>query len=164
MRDFARLLVALTLLVMVGCETTPEKAAPAPIGSPPQDLQLQRVLISTDIPLDEDANGYPDTLRIFAYLFGDQNQYPLPVHAPGNFEFMLRNPQGEAIAHWDLDDATTSAARRKNVVGAVYVFVLDLRTASSDRLPLDTYLLDGTFEGLGQRVSANPLRVQLGRD
>lgn len=148
--------------ISLGCQGTPP-AAEERIGSPPQDLQLQRVLLSGDIPLDADSNGYPDTLRAFAYLFGDQNVYPLPVHAPGRFDFTLSAPSGESIARWSIDEQTASAARRRNEVGGVYVFVLDLRTASTDRLPFDVYMLEAAFEGLGQRVVSSPLRMQLGR-
>ena len=63
---------------------------------PPADARAERLVLAVDGKFhDTDANGYGDTVQVFAYVFGNPARYELPLVAEGSFAFSLVQVRGE---------------------------------------------------------------------
>lgn len=149
----------LALCTSLGCVSDRTSQKPPP---PPSDLQPRLVTLALHNLLDEDRNGYPDTLPVAFYLWDDR--YPLPMWHEGEIRFTLEDESGVVFAEWDVPEQVVVAARRRDQVGAVHVLTLDIRQATTDVLPPTVATLGAEFLATdGQRASTmRPLVVRLG--
>jgi hypothetical protein len=112
--------------------------------------------------LDDDNNGYPDTIPVVVYLWDDR--YPLPMWADGAITFRLVDAQEQLIAEWEVPADVVLASRRRDQVGAAHQMTLDIRDATSDVRPQTNARLSGEFVGAdGQTAKCGrPLGIQIG--
>ena len=129
---------------------------------PPADLRPDLLMIAVYPLLDDDNNGYPDTIPMVVYLWDDR--YPLPLWADGSIHFSLTSETGQTIAEWDVPADVVAASRRRDQVGAAHHMTLDIRDATSDVLPLTNARLSGEFIGTdGTRAETKRfLGIQIG--
>ncbi len=129
---------------------------------PPADLRPDLMMIAIYPLLDDDNNGYPDTIPMVVYLWDDR--YPLPLWADGSIHFLLTSETGQTIAEWDVPADVVAASRRRDQVGAAHHMTLDIRDATSDVRPLANVLLSGTFVGTDgtQASTKRQLGIQIG--
>ena len=120
---------------------------------PPPDASPERLVLAVDGKFhDTDANGYGDTVQVFAYLFGDM-RYELPLEAPGSFEFRLVNPDGSVLRTWSFDQTQVAERLGRSPVGPGYQFVLNLREGGTDVLePADVELTAAFMPPRGEAV------------
>lgn len=132
---------------------------PAPPGAP-----VSYVTLGVDSPVDEDRNGYPDTLLVTMYFW--INGYPVPVHSDGGVRLTLTDTaSGRELATWTLTDQMLAATRRRNAVGPVHIFQLDIRQASTDQFPATTTELGAVFtpsDGGAQADTPRPISFRMG--
>lgn len=146
--------------LLAGCVAEQQRKRPP---HPPTTERISLVTITLHAILDEDHNGYPDTLNIIVYLWDDR--YPLPLWSDGSVVFELRNQAQEPIAEWEVPAEVLRTTRRRDQVGAAHVLSLDLRQATTDQLPAQTGLLAGRFlpSAPGDPASTiEPLAVRIG--
>jgi hypothetical protein len=138
-----------------------EKKSPPPVR-PPAELRPDSLAIAAYPLLDDDANGYPDTLPLVVYIW--DNRYPLPMWAEGTMHFELRDEDDRLIAEWDVPAEVVAASRRRDQVGAAHAFTLDIREATTDVRPLTNARLSGAFIGEDGATAktARPLGIQIG--
>ncbi|MBK7406064.1 MAG: hypothetical protein IPJ41_16000 [Phycisphaerales bacterium] len=153
-------LALLSAPLLAGCVAEQTHKRPP---SPPSQARISLVTITLHAILDEDHNGYPDTLNVIVYLWDDR--YPLPLWADGSMTFELRNPADEPIAEWEVPAEVLRATKRRDQVGAAHVLSLDLRQATTDQLPAETGMLTGRFVPSGHGEPATtiePLAIRIG--
>lgn len=109
----------------------------------PADLRPDTMVIASYPLLDDDNNGYPDTIPIVVYLWDER--YPLPLWEDGIMRFRLSDENKQTIAEWDVPADVVSASRRRDQVGAAHQMTLDIRDATSDVRPLTNARLMGEF-------------------
>lgn len=128
----------------------------------PADLRPDQLVIAVYPLLDDDNNGYPDTIPIVVYLWDDR--YPLPLWADGMIHFKLVDEDKRVIAEWDVPQDVVISSRRRDQVGAVHQMTLDIRDATTDVRPLTNARLSGVFvapDGV-RAESGRPLGIQIG--
>jgi len=150
---------AAMMMAVGGCVAEGEQRKPIAV---PKDLQPNLITIATYPLLDNDNNGYPDTVPIVFYLW--DNPYPLPMWSDGDMRFELRDAEQRLIAEWDVPALVLESSRRRDQVGASHVLTLDIREATSDVLPLTKVRLSAFFVGKDGVVAktARPLDIQIG--
>ncbi len=128
----------------------------------PADLRPDQLVIAVYPLLDDDNNGYPDTIPVVVYLWDDR--YPLPLWADGMIHFQLVDEDKRVIAEWDVPQDVVTSSRRRDQVGAAHQMTLDIRDATTDVRPLTNARLSGVFVGEdGARAeSGRPLGIQIG--
>lgn len=128
----------------------------------PADLRPDMLMIAVYPLLDDDNNGYTDTIPMVVYLW--DGRYPLPLWADGSIRFTLVTETGGLIAEWDVPAEVVSASRRRDQVGAAHHMMLDIRDATSDVMPLTNARLSGVFVGTdGTRAETKrALGIQIG--
>jgi hypothetical protein len=149
------------LLAHAGCVAERESRRPPPA---PADLRAQTITIAAQMMLDDDNNGYPDTIPVIVYFWDRPERYPLPLWDEGTLRFMLRDEHDRLIAEWEVPPEIVVASRRRDQVGAVHYLTLDIREATTDALPASKAMLSAEF--LGDRAhtahTARPLVVKIG--
>ena len=132
--------------LLAGC--VPDNRSPA-ISSvpPPSDPNPTKIVLSlSKMPVDSDANGYPDTLSVRIHLFEAEGGWPLSVAVPGSFRFELAPPRAPAFATWNFDAAQTEAARGRDGAGPCYAFELSLLSEGrTDRVDVESVDLRAVF-------------------
>ncbi len=132
---------------------------PAPAGAP-----VSYVTLGVDAPVDEDRNGYPDTLLVTMYFW--INGYPVPVHEDGGVRLALTDTaSGRELATWTMTEGMLGATRRRNAVGPVHLFQLDIRQASTDQFPATTTELTAVFtptDGGPRADTPRPITFRMG--
>ncbi len=132
---------------------------PAPAGAP-----VSYVTLGVDAPVDEDRNGYPDTLLVTMYFW--INGYPVPVHGDGGVRLTLTDTASEReLATWTMTEGMLAATRRRNAVGPVHLFQLDIRQASTDQFPATTTELTALFtptDGGPEADTPRPITFRMG--
>lgn len=128
----------------------------------PADLRPEHLVIAAYPLLDDDNNGYPDTIPIVVYLWDER--YPLPIWAEGSIRFRLVDENKHLIAEWEVPADVVRASRRRDQVGAAHQMTLDIRDATSDIRPLTNARLTGAFVGENgvKAESGRPLGIQIG--
>jgi hypothetical protein len=118
------------------------------------------------MPVDSDANGYPDTLSVRIHLFEAEGGWPLSVAVPGTFRFELAAPRAQPFAAWDYNAAQTDAARARDGAGPCYLFELSLLgDGRTDRVDVETVDLRATFTPAKRpdRPIRAPISMHFGR-
>lgn len=124
--------------VLGGCVTVSEETSVTsgqpskprdPIAPPPlpRGLEPTVMILSSGTPMDSDANGFPDTVPIVVYLFGDPNRYALPIAYPGDFAFRVATRDGQPLGTWNFLGDDASAGLQQLPPGPGYAFGLRLR-------------------------------------
>ncbi len=156
---FIRLFPVLVVLAVSGCvsDGPQHKRIRAPV-----DLRTDLVTVATYPLIDNDNNGYPDTIPIVVYLW--DKRYPLPMWGEGGMRFELRDAEQRLIAEWDVPQEVLVSSRRRDQVGASHVLTLDIREATTDVLPLTNARLSAEYAGEDGTVAntARPLSIQIG--
>lgn len=109
--------------------TKPTRPAPAR----PAGLLPERMVVSTAGVRDTDGNGYPDTVLVIAYLFGDSSKYELPIQHPGEFAFRITSREGERIGQWNFTAEQSAESAQQFFPGPGYAFGLRLRAGVDQR-------------------------------
>ncbi|MCC7388224.1 MAG: hypothetical protein IT431_05605 [Phycisphaerales bacterium] len=153
-------LLAICLIPLL-CACVSDKPAARPVQAP-GDLRPEHMVIAAYPLLDDDNNGYPDTIPVVVYLWDDR--YPLPMWADGAITFRLLDDQEQVIAEWEVPADVVLASRRRDQVGAAHQMTLDIRDATSDVRPQTNARLTGEFVGSdGQKAKCGrPLGIQIG--
>jgi hypothetical protein len=102
------------------------------------------MVLSRGTATDSDANGYPDTVPVIAYLFPGQGDGALPVLAEGTFRFTLRGASGAEAAVWEFPSEVAAASARELGPGPGYSFFLRLADGQ-DVMAAQTFELIGEF-------------------
>jgi len=160
---YAKRLSPLLVTVVLLASCVAEKPNRLPVKAP-RDLQVRLVTIAVHDLIDNDTNGYPDTLPLIIYFW--DNRYPLPIWADGSMHFTLTGESGKVIAQWDVSEDVLKASRRRDQVGPVHVLTLDIRQATTDELPLTKASLSAVFtpsNGGPVGKTARPMAVRIGR-
>ncbi|MCL4742455.1 MAG: hypothetical protein KJZ54_09670 [Phycisphaerales bacterium] len=130
----------------------------------PADAPVSYVTLGVDAPVDEDRNGYPDTLLVTMYFW--INGYPVPVHDDGGVRLTLSDSaSGRELATWTMTEGMLAATRRRNAVGPVHLFQLDIRQASTDQFPATTTELTAVFtpsDGGAPADTPRPITFRMG--
>lgn len=110
-------------------------------------------MLSAGVAKDSDGNGYPDTIPVVVYLFGDTRRYALPVQERGTFEFHLIGPEGEVLGHWIFPEEEAARAVGDSAAGVCYRFGL-LMSPGRDRMSSRPASLRASFtiSSTGERV------------
>lgn len=148
--------LALVPATLGGCATNGGGAsvAPGPATTPSGGAAPTQLLIAADSNLnDSDANGFPDTFQVVAYLFPDPQVSALPVWADGSFEFTLSSSDGEPIERWVFAPDASRAARVRTSVGSAQSFFLRFGEGR-DRMSPMVADLRGRFLGADGRTLA----------
>ena len=147
------------LLLVSGCVSD---RAERPALRPPEDLRPNTLVIASHPLLDDDNNGYPDTIPIVVYIWDDR--YPLPFWEDGIMRFRLTDREKNVIAEWEVPADVVRSSRRRDQVGATHQMTLDIREATSDVRPLTNARLTGEFVGDDGTVAdcGRPLGIQIG--
>jgi hypothetical protein len=150
-------LAALTLVVGCVSNTPPKQEVRAPA-----DLRPDLLMIAVYPLIDDDNNGYPDTIPLVVYLWDER--YPLPLWADGSIHFTLTGREERVIAEWEVPADIVSSSRRRDQVGAAHHMTLDIRDATNDVRPLTNARISGVFLGTdGTRAATKrPLGIQIG--
>lgn len=122
------------------------------------------MLLSAGEPNDADGNGFPDTVPVTIYLFGDGRYYELPLAEPGSFEFVITADNGQEIGRWIFPEDETKRAQGGSYAGVCYRFALRL-SPGRDRLRSVPAGLRAIFTNAetGQRVaSSGTATIRLG--
>jgi hypothetical protein len=128
--------VSETTTVTAGATTAggnPRRSAPRR----PAGLVPERMVLSTAGTRDTDANGYPDTILVIAYLFGDASKYELPIRHPGEFAFRVTTQEGDWVGQWNFDERQTADSAQDFFPGPGYAFGLRLREGLDKRAKTD---------------------------
>ena len=167
-----RMLIGAFLLapVMPGCVTESSSGTPARarsrVARPPRPsgVEPQQMVLTAGVASDADGNGYPDTIPVTIFLFGDLRRYELPLSAAGSFDFEIRTQDGRTVARWVFPEDETDASLRDSPTGVCYRFALRL-APGRDRIPVTAVGLRAIFtnSGTGQKVaSSGAASVRLG--
>ena len=122
------------------------------------------MVLTAGVASDADGNGFPDTIPVTIFLFGDLRKYELPLSAEGRFDFELRTQDGQLVARWVFPEDETAQSLRDSPTGVCYRFALRL-APGRDRLPSMPVGLRAIFTNTktGQRVaSTGAASVRLG--
>ncbi len=163
MRQITRTITPAAALIAAlglgGCVA--DKPAARPI-QPPEQLRPDLIVIGVQPLLDDDNNGYPDTIPLIVYIWDER--YPLPLWVDGSMHFEMLDESGGRMAEWEVPAEVVQASRRRDQVGAVHHMVLDIRDAISDVIPLTNVRLRGDFSGAqGEAASTKrPIGFQVG--
>lgn len=172
-RGFVFLMLIAALLLtptLLGCVTetsagTPARERPRVVRPPrPSGVEPQQMVLTAGVASDADGNGYPDTIPVTIFLFGDLRRYELPLSADGTFDFEIRTQDGRTVARWVFPEDETDASLRDSPTGVCYRFALRL-APGRDRLPVTAVGLRAIFtnSGTGQKVaSSGAASVRLG--
>jgi len=133
-----------TALCVAGCVA--DKPAIREVRAP-ADLRPDQLVIALYPLLDDDNNGYPDTIPIVVYLWDER--YPLPLWANGTIHFQLEDDENQLIAEWEVPADVVVSSRRRDQVGAAHQMTLDIRDATTDVGPVTNAGLSGVFVGEG---------------
>lgn len=130
----------------------------------PEDLRVHTITVAAQMLLDEDNNGYPDTIPVIVYFWDRPERYPLPIWDNGVLRFELRDEHDRVIAEWEVPPEVVVASRRRDQVGAVHYMTLDIREATTDALPATKAMLSAEFTADDGHVArtARPLVVKIG--
>jgi hypothetical protein len=164
----AILLAGACLTISSGCVTegppTP-KIPPAP-SAPASDIRPTVIDISTGrFASDSDKNGYADVVNASVFLF-NLERHPASLPADGQFVFELLDESGKRIAEWTLTAKEVQSSRRDMLPGPGYVFQLNIRDHTSDKIPRTDAQLNGMYipaQGGPTLRSPNPVRVSIGK-
>lgn len=149
------------LLGIYGCVAEQEGRRPP---KAPQDVRARSITIAAQMLLDEDNNGYPDTIPVIVYFWDYPERYPLPIWDDGVLVFQLHDEHEHLLAEWEVPPDVVVASRRRDQVGAVHYLTLDIREATTDALPPTKAMLSAHFVGAqGQTAqTVRPLVVKIG--
>jgi len=149
------------LLAAAGCVADGEARRPP---RAPSDVRPQTITIAAQMMLDEDNNGYPDTIPVVVYFWDSPDRYPLPLWDDGVLRFRLHDEHNRLIAEWEVPPEVVVASRRRDQVGAVHYLTLDIREATTDALPATKAMLSAEFmaEEGHTATTARPLVVKIG--
>ncbi len=158
--------LVLTLAFVGGCAATQDDASPrgATHSTAASGVAPAQLLIAADSNLtDSDANGYPDTFQVVAYLFPSPETSAQPIWVDGSFEFTLAGRDGEPIERWIFDTDASVAARLKTPVGRAQSFFLRFG-GGLDKMQPTVADLRGRFVGVQGRSldAAGATSVRLG--
>ncbi len=162
--------LALLLCGLSACVTETRPSAPererASIARPsrPSGVDPQQMLLTAGVASDADGNGFPDTIPVTVYLFGDTRRYALPLAEQGSFEFEATTQDGVAIGRWIFPPEETAAAKGESPAGVCYRFALRL-SPERDRFRTTAVGLRAIFtqSKTGQKVvSPGVASVRLG--
>ena len=151
--------VALTPLFFASCAAEPRTAQRPPADAAPGVLAIT----ATDF-IDTDGNKFRDTSTVVIYIFPESAQYQLPMKAEGTFDFVLES-RGQPVAHWQMDEDRSGAARRQLPPGPGYVFELSLHELGSDKITAPDAELVATFtpfDGSRTLKARTPSQLLLG--
>jgi hypothetical protein len=168
---FVALAVAGSLgAVLGGCVTETRSSAPSrnrsSVSRParPSGIEPQQMVLTAGVASDADGNGYPDTIPVTIFMFGDLRRYELPLSVDGEFEFELMTQDARPLARWVFPEDETANSLRDSPTGVCYRFALRL-APGRDRIPVTAVGLRAIFtnEKTGQRVtSTGAASVRLG--
>lgn len=163
MRQMTRIVAASALVgvaLCVGGCVVDEPSRPA--IHKPEDLRPDLMVIGIQPLIDDDNNGYPDTIPLIIYLWDER--YPLPLWVDGSMHFEMVDEAGKLLAEWDVPEDVVKASRSRDQVGAVHHMVLDLRDAMSDEVPVTNVRLRGQFiDDKGEKADTKrPIGFQIG--
>lgn len=162
LRRLLQMIACVALLAAPACVA--ENAARRPPRQP-SDLRVQTVTVATPPTLlDEDNNGYPDTIPVIVYLWDSPDRYPLPIWDDGALRFELRDDQGNLLAEWVVPPDVVAASRTRGQVGPVHLLSLDIRDATTDARPETKAMLSAQFlsEDGSIAQTTRPLVVRIG--
>lgn len=120
------------LIGLGGCvvethSAAPERQKPRSTAPPkPAGIRPEQMTFSAGVAMDSDGNGFRDTIPVVVYLFGDTRRYPLPLQAPGVFEFELIGADGARIGEWIFNEEETARSVGDSAAGVCYRFALRL--------------------------------------
>lgn len=130
--------VLLAVLGAGGCVTTTADGRPVqeppPAPQPPAEAIPDAMVLSASIPVDTDANGYVDSFSVVAFLFAEQQGYPLSVAVPGEFTFRLTGRGGQDLAVWRFSPEEAAKHVTPLAPGPGYAFTLRLQDVGTDKL------------------------------
>lgn len=168
------------LSIVAGCETTnvqssdgrPLPPEPRPAPTTPANAKVNSIALQVGAkPTDTNGNGYPDLIRVEAYLFA--RPHPSPTYEDGAFRFRLFYrgqtdlPGAEPIAEWRFEAEALEECRRvTSLFGPGYQFGLSLLEAGGEEHALCGADLSCQFEPADGRppVAASGVRsLQIGK-
>lgn len=154
-------------LSLASCATdgsAPGSPAPGAAPAPARGARPTQLLIAADSNLtDSNANGYPDTFQVVAYLFPEAEVSALPLWADGTFEFLLTTDDGRVIQRWFFDENMSEQARVQTAVGRAQSFFLRFGEGQ-DRIPPAVADLRGRYvsEDGGLTLTSGSTSVRVG--
>lgn len=131
----------------------------------PEDVRTHSITVAAQMLLDEDNNGYPDTIPVIVYFWDHPERYPLPIWDEGVLLFQLQDEFGRLLAEWEVPPEVVIASRRRDQVGPVHYLTLDIREATTDALPATKAMLTARFTATDDghlAHTARPLVVKIG--
>jgi hypothetical protein len=165
-------LILACMLLAPGCVTQtrpspPERDRPK-VKRParPGNVEPEQMMLSAGVMQDNDGNGFPDTIPVVIYLFGDSDRYALPIEEEGSFEFILTAPDGDRLGRWVFPEDDSAEAVSDSPAGVCYRFALRM-APGRDRMKAQPASLRAIFTDArtGERVrsqGAATIRVGLG--
>lgn len=158
------LAVGLMLTACAGNAGGRGAAAPGTAPGPARGTRPTQLLIAADSNLtDSNANGYPDTFQVVAYLFPEAQVSALPLWADGTFEFLLTTEDGGVLQRWFFDENMSEQARVQTAVGRAQSFFLRFGEGQ-DRIPPTVADLRGRYvsEDGSQTLTSGSTSVRVG--
>jgi hypothetical protein len=168
-------------LLLGACQTTsvvtsdnrPMPPEPRPAPRVPSGARANAIAMTVGArPADSNGNGFPDRVRVDAYLFSQP--HPTPLWQDGSWVFELRPPaspevpEPEPIAEWRFDAETARERRTRLWAGPGHMFQLDLlEVRGTDVMPIVGATVVGRFEpgdGGAAVHSTGAHTIQLGRN
>jgi hypothetical protein len=123
-------LLGVALLALASCAAAGGRGGHQ--SQPPPDLRPQRVLLGLiGSVADTDDNGFPDTIGVMIFIYGN---HEVPFTPPGAFTFRLLTEDDQEVVRWDISsEQAQRAVSNRNLAGPAFTFRLDIR----DHLPTD---------------------------
>ncbi len=155
------------VLALGGCagnNVPSDRSSASTLPTQPAGIVPERVLVANEPLEDRDLNGYVDTIRAVVYVFGDTNQYPLPITVEATFQFRLTGERGDSLGVWAFAPRESSRAAFLTQPGPAYGFEINLNAVGTDRHPAQAARLTCELTTAdGTRVaSREPLEVRIG--
>jgi hypothetical protein len=125
-------LAVAALVCVTGCVTEVKPSTPArekasfTKPSRPVGIEPEQMLLTASAPNDADGNGFPDTIPVTIYLFGDTRRYRLPIAEQGTFDFTVTTRDGREVGRWIFSEDETRLAQGDSPAGVCYRFALRL--------------------------------------
>lgn len=122
-----------TTTTTAGDGSTGPARRPTPIPSRPAGVKASTIVLSAGPPSDRDGNGFPDTVTVFVYLFGEADRFPLPLTEAGEFAFEVVGRDGVVFGRWNFPSEVAASSVRRLPPGSGYVFGLQMAPGEDTR-------------------------------